>query len=80
MSDNFDLIFMDVQMPIMDGLTATKKLRENGYRKPIVIISANAMKEDRDIGMAAGADDYLTKPVDVRRFYRVLQVYLPAKQ
>jgi signal transduction histidine kinase/CheY-like chemotaxis protein len=76
LTDSYDLILMDVQMPIMDGLTATKKLRAEGYKQPIVNITANAMKEDRDKCIAAGADDYLTKPVDVSRFYKVLQTYL----
>jgi len=72
----YDLILMDVQMPIMDGLTATRKLRLEGYTKPIVNITANALKEDRDRCLDAGADSYLTKPVDVRQFYKVLQTYL----
>jgi len=76
LTEPYDLILMDVQMPIMDGLTATKKLRSEGYRNPIVNITANAMKEDRDKCIDAGADDYLTKPVDVSRFYKVLQTYL----
>ena len=76
LSRSYDLILMDVQMPIMDGLTATKKLRREGYKIPIVIITANALKEDRDKCLTAGADDYLTKPVDVRHFYKVLQTYL----
>ena len=81
LTDSYDLILMDVQMPIMDGLTATKKLRGEGYKQPIVNITANAMKEDKDKCMEAGADDYLTKPVDVSRFYKVLQTYLkPAKK
>ncbi|WP_455209482.1 ATP-binding protein [Kaarinaea lacus] len=78
LTEPYDLILMDVQMPIMDGLTATKKLRSEGYKNPIVNITANAMKEDRDKCIAAGADDYLTKPVDVSRFYKVLQTYLKA--
>jgi signal transduction histidine kinase/CheY-like chemotaxis protein len=78
LTEPYDLILMDVQMPIMDGLTATRKLRSEGYKNPIVNITANAMKEDRDKCIAAGADDYLTKPVDVSRFYKVLQTYLKA--
>ncbi|MGD8568095.1 MAG: ATP-binding protein [Gammaproteobacteria bacterium] len=78
LTSSYDLILMDVQMPIMDGLTATKKLRGEGYTKPIVNITANALKEDRDKCMDAGADDYLTKPVDVRQFYKVLKTYLKA--
>jgi CheY-like chemotaxis protein len=67
---------MDVQMPIMDGLTATKKLRSEGYTRPIVNVTANALKEDREKCLKAGADNYLTKPVDVSEFYKVLQTYL----
>jgi CheY-like chemotaxis protein len=63
-------------MPIMDGLTATRKLRDEGYTKPVVMITANSLKEDRDKCLTAGADDYLTKPVDVRHFSKVLQMYL----
>jgi CheY-like chemotaxis protein len=73
---HYDLILMDVQMPIMDGLTATRKLRGEGYTKPVVMITANSLKEDRDKCMVAGANDYLTKPVDVRHFYKVLQTHL----
>jgi signal transduction histidine kinase/ActR/RegA family two-component response regulator len=73
---HYDLILMDVQMPVMDGLTATKKLRGEKYTKPIVMITANALKEDRDKCITAGANDYLTKPVDIRHFYKVLQTYL----
>ena len=72
----YDLILMDVQMPVMDGLTATKKLRAQGYSKPIVNITANAMKEDRDKCLEAGSDDYLTKPMNMRHLYKLLQTYL----
>ena len=76
---SYDLILMDVQMPIMDGLTATQKLRNEGYTRPIVSITANAMKEDQEKCLAAGSDDYLTKPVDIRHLYKVLQAYLELK-
>jgi signal transduction histidine kinase/ActR/RegA family two-component response regulator len=75
-SRQYDLILMDVQMPVMDGLMATQKLREQGYGNPIVCITANAMKEDRDKCLEAGANDYLTKPIDIGRFYNLLQTYL----
>ena len=63
----FDLIIMDVNMPVMDGLTATRLIREGGganAETPIVVLSASARKEDHQAGLNAGADAYLTKPID----------------
>ena len=79
MSEDFDLILMDMQMPVMGGLEATQWLRQIGCRSPIVALTANAMKQDRDRCIASGADDYLTKPVDLDSFYRVLANYLTDK-
>jgi signal transduction histidine kinase/response regulator of citrate/malate metabolism len=76
MSDDFDLILMDMQMPVMGGVEATQWLRQIGCRTPIVALTANAMKQDRDRCLAAGADGYLTKPVDLQKFYRVLVKFL----
>ena len=76
MMQDFDLILMDMQMPVMGGVEATAKLREMGYKKPIVVITANALKEDREKCKAIGADDFITKPLDLTRFYNVLQQYL----
>lgn len=60
----FDLIFMDIQMPVMDGISATKELREkHEYLPPIVGLSANAFEGDREKYMAQGLDEYVTKPV-----------------
>ncbi|MDT8431894.1 MAG: response regulator [Bacteroidales bacterium] len=65
----YDLILMDIQMPVMDGITATKKMREientTENRIPIIAITANALAGDRDHCLAAGADDYLSKPFQV---------------
>jgi len=65
----YDLILMDIQMPVMDGITATKKMREiettTKNRVPIIAITANALSGDRDHCLAAGADDYLSKPFQV---------------
>lgn len=65
----FDLIIMDVNMPVMDGLTATRRIREGGTvnsETPIVVLSASARTEDHQAGLAAGADAYLDKPIDFR--------------
>lgn len=62
----FDLIIMDVNMPVMDGLTATRMIREGGQNAgtPIVVLSASARHEDHEAGLHAGADAYLNKPID----------------
>jgi PAS domain S-box-containing protein len=58
----FDVIFMDVMMPVMDGLTATKKLREMGFTAPILGLTANAMQHHREACFEAGMDDHIAKP------------------
>lgn len=62
----FDLIIMDVNMPVMDGLTATRMIRDGGQNAgtPIVVLSASARHEDHEAGLQAGADAYLNKPID----------------
>ena len=75
-SERFDAVLMDLQMPEMDGLEATRRLRAGGgaaARLPIIAMTANAMAEDRERCLAAGMDDHLGKPIDVRRLYQLLE-------
>ena len=80
LGDDFDLILMDMQMPEMSGMEATHWLRNAGYSGPIVALTANAMKEDKEQGQAAGFDGYLTKPIVTEQFYDALSQHLPAKE
>lgn len=72
----FDVILMDMQMPVMDGITAVKTLRAHGYRGAIVALTANATPQDMQRCLAAGFDDFLTKPIEKKRFNQVIGTYL----
>jgi CheY-like chemotaxis protein/HPt (histidine-containing phosphotransfer) domain-containing protein len=78
---HFDIVLMDLQMPVMDGMTATRKIREwetTGHL-PIIALTANAMTGDRELCEAAGMDGYLTKPLEVERLRNVLTKFGLAK-
>jgi len=77
--DIYELILMDLQMPVMDGLEATKLILDTGATIPIVALTANAMVEDLQRTKAAGMVDHLNKPVEVEVFYTALLKYLSKK-
>lgn len=74
---SFDIILMDIQMPVMDGLTASRKIRQElKLETPIIAMTAHAMEEDRQASEQAGMSDYLTKPIEVDAFYAMLNKWL----
>jgi len=74
LKQTYDLIFMDIQMPIMDGLTASQQIRQLPHRQPWIIgLSANAFTESREAALSAGMNDYLTKPLQSANLVTILQ-------
>jgi signal transduction histidine kinase len=74
----FELILMDIQMPVLDGVAATQMLRGAGYSRPIVALTANVMKSDVQRYREIGCDDVLAKPVERERFYQVIAALVGA--
>lgn len=75
-AEHYDLIFMDMQMPVMDGLEATRTLRSIGITTPVVALTANVMQKQRDQFFEAGCSDFLPKPIDRFSLRAILEQYL----
>ncbi len=78
----FDLILMDIQMPEMDGIEATLKIKNNPDTKhiPIVALTAYAIKGDQERFLSLGMDDYISKPIDIKKFFNVVDKYVGQKK
>jgi len=74
-----DIILMDIQMPEMDGIEASKKIREMGYKIPIIALTAGAVKEEKEKALISGMDDFITKPIDKKQFNEIILKYLNLK-
>lgn len=79
----YDLVFMDLRMPEMDGLDATRRIREHPDKQranvPVIAMTANVSQEDVDACLEAGMDDHIGKPISLDEVYRILDRYLPSK-
>jgi CheY-like chemotaxis protein len=77
-NSKIDMILMDIMMPEMDGYETIRQIRKNTKFKsiPIIMLTAKAMKEDREKSLAAGANDYLSKPVDVDKLLNLMRIWL----
>jgi signal transduction histidine kinase/CheY-like chemotaxis protein len=76
--DPYDVILMDIQMPVMDGHDATRRLRDGGFTKPIIALTAHAMKEERERCLRSGCSDHVATPINVRGLIDVIARHAPS--
>ena len=74
--DNFDIVLMDIKMPIMDGLEATRAIKEKHPDLPIIALTANAFDSDRQLAVDAGCNDFLSKPVSSDLCLKTIRKFL----
>ncbi|MBR1884038.1 MAG: response regulator transcription factor [Clostridia bacterium] len=77
---NFDVIVMDVMMPVMDGITSLKEMRKIGISTPIILLTAKSMVDDKVEGLDAGANDYITKPFDAKELLARIRALTRVKE
>ncbi len=75
-NENPDLVLMDLNMPGMDGFEVTRKLREQGFTNPIIVLSASESDEDREKALAIGCNDYILKDMEMRGLEKVIDGFL----
>ena len=83
--NDYDVIFMDIQMPVLNGVDATKAIlkHESAYNlthTPIIAVTANALKGDRERFLSEGMDEYVSKPIDLEKFIRALRIFFPESE
>jgi len=79
-NENYDVLILDIMMPVMDGITALKKLRASGNAIPVLLLTAKSEVEDKVLGLDSGANYYLTKPFDTQELLAAIRAITRSKQ
>ena len=77
---DYDVVLMDIKMPIMDGLEATKRIKEKHPNLPVIALTANAFDSDRQLAMEAGCDDFLSKPVSSEICVKTIEKFIGSEK
>jgi len=75
----YDLVLMDIQMPVMDGMEAARRIRKIDANIPIIALTAYAMKGDRKKFLSRGMNDYIAKPIEKKLLFKIIDKYMPEK-
>lgn len=76
LAGDFDMVLMDIKMPVMDGLEATKAIKEKMPELPVVALTANAFDSDRQLALEVGCDDFLTKPISSAKCLETIEKFI----